>query len=228
MRPRGSLRGPWPWSSLTACLPARFQLPHLQPWVSITPQGRTFRGGGKGWLRVDPFSGLATLSPMELGQGPGGLAFTLLMVTGFWGRGLGGPGGPASLEEGKTSLPGHPARLEVGQEGGPAEHTERMFDTLSLPPPGSYTAQTAARTMTPQEWRSSWLRSSPPLTEPRRTSYTPGPADESVPEEEEEDWEPPTRSVGGGGHPRGGSRLGLSAGMGLGSWSLYQGGGRDG
>lgn len=27
--------------------------------------------------------GLATLSPMELGQGPGGLAFTLLMVTGF-------------------------------------------------------------------------------------------------------------------------------------------------
>ena len=117
MRPRGSLRGPWPWSSLTACLPARFQLPHLQPWVSITPQGRTFRGGGKGWLRVDPFSGLATLSPMELGQGPGGLAFTLLMVTGFWGRGLGGPGGPASLEEGKTSLPGHPARLEVGQEG---------------------------------------------------------------------------------------------------------------
>lgn len=68
---------------------------------------------------MDPFSGLATLSPMELGQGPGGLAFTLLMVTGFWGRGLGGPGGPASLEEGKTSLPGHPARLEVGQEDRP-------------------------------------------------------------------------------------------------------------
>lgn len=31
-------------------------------------------------------------------------------------------------------LPGHPARLEVGQEGGPAGHTERMFDALSLPP----------------------------------------------------------------------------------------------
>lgn len=84
--------------------------------------------------------------------------------------------------------------------------------------------------MTPQEWRSSRLRSSPPLTEPRRTSYTPGPANESFPEEEEEeeDWEPPTRSVGGGGHPRGGGRLGLLAGVGLGSWSLCLGGGCDG
>ncbi|XP_044789542.2 glutamate receptor-interacting protein 2 isoform X4 [Bubalus bubalis] len=64
--------------------------------------------------------------------------------------------------------------------------------------PGSYTPQAAARAVTPQEWRSSRLRSSPPLTEPRRTSYTPGPADESVPEEEEEeDWEPPTSPAPG-------------------------------
>ncbi|OWK02736.1 hypothetical protein Celaphus_00010664 [Cervus elaphus hippelaphus] len=69
--------------------------------------------------------------------------------------------------------------------------------------PGSYTPQAAARAVTPQEWRPSRLRSSPPPTEPRRTSYTPGPADESFPEEEEEDWEPPTRSVGGRGAPPG-------------------------
>ncbi|XP_057411500.1 glutamate receptor-interacting protein 2 isoform X3 [Balaenoptera acutorostrata] len=58
--------------------------------------------------------------------------------------------------------------------------------------PGSYTPQAAARGVTPQEWRCSRLRSSPPPTEPRRTSYTPAPADESFPEEEEEeeDWEP--------------------------------------
>lgn len=56
--------------------------------------------------------------------------------------------------------------------------------------------------MTPQEWRCSRLRSSPPPTEPRRTSYTPAPADESFPEEEEEDdWGPPARSVVG--TPRG-------------------------
>uniref|UniRef100_A0A8D1P1M7 PDZ domain-containing protein n=1 Tax=Sus scrofa TaxID=9823 RepID=A0A8D1P1M7_PIG len=61
--------------------------------------------------------------------------------------------------------------------------------------PGSYTTQ-AARGMTPQEWRSSRLRSSPPPTEPRRTSYTPAPTDESFPEEEE-DWEPPTSPAPG-------------------------------
>ncbi|XP_040102622.1 glutamate receptor-interacting protein 2 isoform X1 [Oryx dammah] len=59
--------------------------------------------------------------------------------------------------------------------------------------PGCYTPQAAARAVTPQEWRSSRLRSSPPLTEPRRTSYIPGPAEESFPEEEEEDRELPTR-----------------------------------
>ncbi|PNJ37112.1 GRIP2 isoform 7, partial [Pongo abelii] len=61
--------------------------------------------------------------------------------------------------------------------------------------PGSYTPQAAALGMTPQEWRPGRLRGSPPPTEPRRTSYTPTPADESFPEEEEEedDWEPPTR-----------------------------------
>ncbi|KAI4563529.1 hypothetical protein MJG53_016103 [Ovis ammon polii x Ovis aries] len=71
--------------------------------------------------------------------------------------------------------------------------------------PGSYTPQVAARAVTPQEWRSSRLRSSPPLTEPRRTSYTPGPANESFPEEEEEeeDWEPPTSPAPGPGREEG-------------------------
>ncbi|XP_044919293.1 glutamate receptor-interacting protein 2 isoform X3 [Mustela putorius furo] len=63
--------------------------------------------------------------------------------------------------------------------------------------PGSYTPQTVARGVTPQEWRLSRLRSSPPPTEPRRTSYTPAPTDESFPEEEEEDWEPPTSPAPG-------------------------------
>ncbi|XP_073087199.1 glutamate receptor-interacting protein 2 isoform X12 [Manis javanica] len=60
--------------------------------------------------------------------------------------------------------------------------------------PGSYTPQAAIRGVIPQEWRPSRLRSSPPPTDPRRTSYTPAPADESFPEEEEdEDWDPPAR-----------------------------------
>ncbi|XP_065395112.1 glutamate receptor-interacting protein 2 isoform X5 [Macaca fascicularis] len=65
--------------------------------------------------------------------------------------------------------------------------------------PGSYTPQAAARGVTPQEWRPGRLRSSPPTTEPRRTSYTPTPADESFPEEEEEeeDWEPPASPAPG-------------------------------
>ncbi|EGV97717.1 Glutamate receptor-interacting protein 2 [Cricetulus griseus] len=63
--------------------------------------------------------------------------------------------------------------------------------------PGSYTPQVAVRSVTPQEWRSSRLKSSPPPIESRRTSYTPGPADESFPEEEEGDWDPPMRSVVG-------------------------------
>ncbi|XP_032697429.1 glutamate receptor-interacting protein 2 isoform X4 [Lontra canadensis] len=64
--------------------------------------------------------------------------------------------------------------------------------------PGSYTPQTVARGVTPQEWRPSRLRSSPPPTEPQRMSYTPAPTDESFPEEEEEeDWEPPTSPAPG-------------------------------
>ncbi|GAB1291082.1 Glutamate receptor-interacting protein 2 [Apodemus speciosus] len=59
--------------------------------------------------------------------------------------------------------------------------------------PGSYTPQVAVRSVTPQEWRPGRLKSSPPPLEPRRTSYTPGPSDESFPEEEEGDWEPPMR-----------------------------------
>lgn len=70
-----------------------------------------------------------------------------------------------------------------------------------MPPlhlPGSHTPQAVARSVTPQEWRPNRLRSSPPPTEPRRMSYTPASTDESFPEEEEEeDWEPPTRSVVG-------------------------------
>ncbi|XP_021493926.2 glutamate receptor-interacting protein 2 isoform X2 [Meriones unguiculatus] len=57
--------------------------------------------------------------------------------------------------------------------------------------PGSYTPQGAVRSVTPQEWRPSRLKSSSPPLDPRRTSYTPGPADESFPEEEEGEWEPP-------------------------------------
>ncbi|CAK6435592.1 unnamed protein product [Pipistrellus nathusii] len=68
--------------------------------------------------------------------------------------------------------------------------------------PDSYTPQTAARGVNPPpEWQPSRLRSSPPPTEPRRTSYTPAPADTSFPEEEEEeeeeDWEPPTSPAPG-------------------------------
>ncbi|XP_047390905.1 glutamate receptor-interacting protein 2 isoform X1 [Sciurus carolinensis] len=56
--------------------------------------------------------------------------------------------------------------------------------------PGAYTPQATVRGGTPQEWQTSRLRSSPPPIKPRRTSYPPGPADDSFPEEEE-DWEPP-------------------------------------
>ncbi|XP_019656778.1 glutamate receptor-interacting protein 2 isoform X7 [Ailuropoda melanoleuca] len=64
--------------------------------------------------------------------------------------------------------------------------------------PGSYTPQAVARGVTPQEWRPSRLRSSPPPTEPRRTSYTPATTDESFPEEEEEeDWESRTSPAPG-------------------------------
>ncbi|KAM5130087.1 glutamate receptor-interacting protein 2 isoform 2-T2 [Callospermophilus lateralis] len=65
--------------------------------------------------------------------------------------------------------------------------------------PGPYTPQATVRGgVTPQEWRSSRLRGSPPPIEPRRTSFTPGLANESFPEEE--DWEPPTSP--GPGAPR--------------------------
>ncbi|XP_073900590.1 glutamate receptor-interacting protein 2 isoform X3 [Castor canadensis] len=62
--------------------------------------------------------------------------------------------------------------------------------------PGSYTPQ---RSLTPQEWGPSRLRNSPLPIEPRRTSCTPAPADDSFPEEEEEegDWEPPTSPAPG-------------------------------
>ncbi|XP_036767364.2 glutamate receptor-interacting protein 2 isoform X7 [Manis pentadactyla] len=64
--------------------------------------------------------------------------------------------------------------------------------------PGSYTPQAAVRGVIPQEWRPSRLRNSPPPTDPRRTSYTLAPADESFPEEEEdEDWDPPASPAPG-------------------------------
>ena len=74
-----------------------------------------------------------------------------------------------------------------------------------------------ARSVNPQEWQPSRRRSSPPPTEPRRTSYTPAPADKSFPEEEE-DWEPPSRSVVGA--PCGRDSPGLLGRMSEGSWSL--------
>uniref|UniRef100_A0A8D1HDJ3 PDZ domain-containing protein n=1 Tax=Sus scrofa TaxID=9823 RepID=A0A8D1HDJ3_PIG len=91
----------------------------------------------------------------------------------------------------KKQLDREPHGARRRPRGGHREDT----DALSLHMPGSYTTQ-AARGMTPQEWRSSRLRSSPPPTEPRRTSYTPAPTDESFPEEEE-DWEPPTSPAPG-------------------------------
>uniref|UniRef100_G1P156 Glutamate receptor interacting protein 2 n=1 Tax=Myotis lucifugus TaxID=59463 RepID=G1P156_MYOLU len=64
--------------------------------------------------------------------------------------------------------------------------------------PGN-TSEPLDKFLNPQEWQPSRLRSSPPPTEPRRTSYTPAPADKSFPEEEEEeDWEPPTRYMADG------------------------------
>uniref|UniRef100_A0A8C6QW47 Glutamate receptor interacting protein 2 n=1 Tax=Nannospalax galili TaxID=1026970 RepID=A0A8C6QW47_NANGA len=56
---------------------------------------------------------------------------------------------------------------------------------------GSYTPQAAIGGVTPQEWRPSRLKSSPPPLEPRRTNYTPAPTEENFPEEEEGEWEPP-------------------------------------
>nr|KAF6420404.1 glutamate receptor interacting protein 2 [Molossus molossus] len=71
--------------------------------------------------------------------------------------------------------------------------------------PGSYTPQMTARGVNPLEWQPSRLRSSPPPTEPRRTSYTPTPTDKSFPEEEEEeeDWEQPTSPAPGPAHKEG-------------------------
>nr|XP_045009263.1 glutamate receptor-interacting protein 2 isoform X1 [Jaculus jaculus] len=63
--------------------------------------------------------------------------------------------------------------------------------------PGSYAPQVAARSVTSQEWRPSRLRSSPPPPELRGASYMPDPADESFPEEEEGDWEPPVSPAPG-------------------------------
>ncbi|KAM8758936.1 glutamate receptor-interacting protein 2 isoform 2-T2 [Rhynchonycteris naso] len=68
--------------------------------------------------------------------------------------------------------------------------------------PGSYTPQMTARGVIPQEWQPNRLRSPPP-TESRRTSYTPAPADESFPKEEQEDWEPPTSPAPGPAHKEG-------------------------
>ncbi|KAG8516940.1 Glutamate receptor-interacting protein 2 [Galemys pyrenaicus] len=62
--------------------------------------------------------------------------------------------------------------------------------------PGPYTPKAAPRGLTSQEWRPGRLRSSPPPAEPRRMSYTPAPAHESFPDEEE-DWEPPTSPAPG-------------------------------
>lgn len=68
------------------------------------------------------------LSPMKLGQGPGGLEFTLLMVTGFWSRGLGWSGkhrGGKDLSQ--ATPPGWRWGRKEGQQG-----TRRGCSTPSL------------------------------------------------------------------------------------------------
>ncbi|XP_049622454.1 glutamate receptor-interacting protein 2 isoform X2 [Suncus etruscus] len=58
--------------------------------------------------------------------------------------------------------------------------------------PGPYVPQATARSLAPHEWRPSRSRSSPAPPEPRRSSCTITPADESFLEGEEE-WGPPAR-----------------------------------
>uniref|UniRef100_A0A8C9EG10 Glutamate receptor interacting protein 2 n=1 Tax=Phocoena sinus TaxID=42100 RepID=A0A8C9EG10_PHOSS len=93
---------------------------------------------------------------------------------------------------------GSPILVHCAQCGQRSESWGSLATEGGFGGPGSYTPQAAARGVTPQEWRCSRLRSSPPPTEPRRTSYTPAPADESFPEEEEEDdWGPPASPAPG-------------------------------
>uniref|UniRef100_A0A8C4MG35 Glutamate receptor interacting protein 2 n=1 Tax=Equus asinus TaxID=9793 RepID=A0A8C4MG35_EQUAS len=103
---------------------------------------------------------------------------------------------PEALKGGVRAARGSPAVPSVDSA---VESWDSVATEGSFGGPGSYTPQAAPRGVTPQEWRPSRLRSSPPATEPQRTSYTPAPADESFPEEEdeEEDWEPPSSPAPG-------------------------------
>ncbi|XP_046508908.1 glutamate receptor-interacting protein 2 isoform X4 [Equus quagga] len=103
---------------------------------------------------------------------------------------------PEALKGGMRAARGSPAMPSVDSA---VESWDSVATEGGFGGPGSYTPQAAPRGVTPQEWRPSRLRSSPPATEPQRTSYTPAPADESFPEEEdeEEDWEPPSSPAPG-------------------------------
>ncbi|XP_005387124.1 PREDICTED: glutamate receptor-interacting protein 2 isoform X3 [Chinchilla lanigera] len=61
--------------------------------------------------------------------------------------------------------------------------------------PGAYTPQAAIRGAAPQQRRHSRPRRSPPPGDAGRTSYTPGPGEQSFPEDEDEDWGPPASPI---------------------------------
>lgn len=78
--------------------------------------------------------GSAKPSPVELGQDPGAPALSLLLIRRSGGSGVGvqvagvlrGLWVVRQAQRGQRPLLGHPAQLEMGQEGGQAKGTERI------------------------------------------------------------------------------------------------------